>query len=171
MKRILWVGLLGLLLTGCSAQPTFETVDDMQVVAEAPQVQQVLLELPKEAQLQTAGIDSMDKLYLCDGYTVSVQIMEAGDLDKTLRSTTGYGREALTVMQTMAPTGECYQCVWATAGEGQTQVGRTCILDDGNYHYALTVLTPEKDSGALATQVQNLLDSFRIVDPSISTGS
>ena len=75
------------LLAGCGAQPTLETVADEQILPAGASVQQVLLELPKGAQLQTMGPDSLDQLYLCDGFTVSVQTMEAGDLDRTLRST------------------------------------------------------------------------------------
>lgn len=171
MRRILCFGLLVLLLTGCGAQPTFETVGDLQVTEDTPPVQQVLLELPKDAQLQTAGTDSLDKLYLCDGFTVSLQTLEAGDLDRTLRSTTGYGRQELTLLQTSGAEQERYRCVWATAGEGQTQVGKTCIVDDGSYHYVLTVLVPEEDAGELAAQVKNLMDSFQVVDPALSTGS
>lgn len=169
MKRILIVALLVMLLTGCGAEPTFETVADQPDLQVSAQPKQILLELPKDAKLQTG--EQGDKLYLCDGFTVSLQTVEAGDLDKTLRTTTGYNREDLTLMQMQGTDGKHYRCVWAAAGEGQTQVGKTYIVDDGNYHYVLTVMVPEETAGQLASQLQDIADSFQIVDGEFSTGS
>ena len=171
MKRILCLVLFAVLLTGCGAEPTFETVADVPVQSVSAPVRQIFLDLPANTQMQTMGADSEDKLYLCDGFTVSVQTMDAGDLDRTLRAATGYGKEELTLMQTETADGKCYRCVWAAAGEGQTQVGKTCIVDDGSYHYVLTVMVPEQDAGRLAEQVQSVLDSFQVVDAELSTGS
>ena len=169
MKRMLFIVLLAMMLTGCGAAPTFETVADQPDVEIAVQPQKILLELPKDAVVQTA--EQGDALYLCDGFTVSVQTMEAGDLDSTLRSTTGYGKEELTLIQMEGADGTHYRCVWATTGEGQTQVGKICIVDDGNFHYVLTVMIPEESAGQLAAQVQSVMESFQIVDADFSTGS
>lgn len=171
MKKILCLVLLALLLAGCGAEPTFETIGDLQVQTASAPAQQIFLDLPKNAKLETMGAQGQDKLYLCDGFTVSVQTLEAGDLDRTLRSATGYGKEELTLMQTGAADSKIYRCVWAAAGEGQTQVGKTCIVDDGSYHYVLTVMVPEEDAGRLNEQVQSVLDSFQVVDADLSTGS
>lgn len=173
MKRWLCLVLTVLLLAGCSAQPTFETVADVQEQPVSAAVQQVLLELPSDAQLQTMQPDSTDKLYLCNGYTVCLQTLPAGDLDSTLRTTTGYGRDDLAIMQTETNEGKRYRCVWATAGEGQTQVGKTCIVDDGNYHYVLTVMVPEESAGQLVKQTKAVMDSFQVIpaDLNLSTGS
>ena len=171
MKKILCLVLLIPLLVGCGATPAMETIADTPDQAVSAPVQQILLDLPGSATLETADSQSQDKLYLCDGYTVAVQTMEAGDLDRTLRNATGYGREDLTLMQTADPAGQCYRCVWASAGEGQTQVGKTCIIDDGSYHYVLTVMMPEKSAGELSVQVQQLMDSFQVVDPEFNIGS
>ena len=171
MKKILCFAVLAVLLTGCASEPALETVADEPLQAVTAPVQQILLDLPESAKLEAMGAESQDKLYLCDGFTVSVQTMDAGDLDRTLRTATGYGAEDLTLMRTATATGKCYRCVWAAAGEGQTQVGKTCIVDDGNYHYVLTVMVPEADAGKLSQQVQSVLDSFQVVDAELSTGS
>ena len=173
MKRILCVGILMALLTGCASQQTFETITDVQDQPVEAQMQQVLLELPPGAQLQTMEPDSTDKLYLCNGFTVCLQTIQSGDLDKTLRAVTGYGEEELTLMQTTTAEGTRYRCVWAAAGEGQTQVGKTCIVDDGRYHYALTVMVPEETAGELSQTVATVMDSFQVVDAelNLNTGS
>lgn len=171
MKKILCLALLVTLLTGCGASPALETIADEPVQSVSATAQQILLDLPSNAKLEAMGSETQDKLYLCDGFTVSVQTVEAGDLDRTLRTATGYGAEELTLMQTATAAGKCYRCVWAAAGEGQTQVGKTCVVDDGSYHYVLTVMVPEADAGKLAEQVQSVLDSFQVVDAQLSTGS
>ena len=171
MKKILCLAMLVTLLAGCASAPTMETIADEPLQTVSAPAQQILLDLPENAKLEAMGSDSEDKLYLCDGFTVSVQTMETGDLDRTLRSATGYGKEDLMLMQTATAQGKCYQCVWAAAGEEQTQVGKTCIIDDGSYHYVLTVMVPEADAGKLSEQVQLVLDSFQVVDADFSTGS
>ena len=164
---------LALLLSGCGSQPVLETIADEQVQSVSAQVQQILIELPPDAGMQTMQSDDGAKLYLCDGFTVTVQTFEAGDLDGTLRSATGYGRQALELIETADETGKRYQCVFTTTGEGQTQVGRACVVDDGSFHYVLTVLAPEENAGSLSEQIQTVMDSFRVVsaDFPINTGS
>ena len=54
----------------------------------------------------------------------------------------GRGKEELTVMETQQGDYKRYEFVWAAAGETGEQLGRAVILDDGNYHYCLSVLRP-----------------------------
>lgn len=173
MKKCMLVAAVMLLLSGCGAEETFETIGDVQAQPVSATVQQVLLELPEDAQLQTAQETGTDKLYLGEDYTVSLQTLEAGDLDATLRATTGYGADQLTLMQTDASDGKRYHCAWTTAGEGQTQVCRTCIIDDGSYHYVLTVMLSEETAGQLREQTEDIFQSFRVVagEVDLNTGS
>ena len=52
--------------------------------------------------------------------------------------------EELTVMETERDGVRRYEFVWAAAGEQGDRLGRSVILDDGNYHYTLTIL---RDAG------------------------
>lgn len=173
MKKCWMILGLALLLSGCGSQPTFETVADVydQPVSAVPQ--QILLDLPTSAQVPTLQSEDAGTIYFCDDLNVSVQTLEGGDLDRTLQTATGYSKDSLCVMQSYAPEGKCYECAFITAGEGQLQVGRTRIIDDGSYHYVVTILVPEEKAGQLQEQVQPVLDSFRVVDAdfSINTGS
>jgi len=47
------------------------------------------------------------------------------------------------VIKTAQDTYERYDFVWTAAGEDGLQTGRACILDDGNYHYALSAMAEE----------------------------
>ena len=155
MKRGVLVGLLLLLLAGCGQQETMETVADVLDVPAMAQPRQVNLELPGEAG-QEALETSAGRLYLTDDYEISVETLEAGNLDATLQSLCGRTREELTVMETASDGVKRYEFVWAAAGEDGDRLGRGIILDDGFYHYCLTVqrpADPEKTSQIVWSQV------------------
>ena len=164
MKKVCVAVFLCLILAGCGAKETFETIPDIYAteVSAAP-VQRVMLSLPEEAAVPIMANGDSGSIYMCNGYTVAVQTMQAGDLDRTFRQTTGFASDALTVMQTETQGFTRYDCVWTAAGEGEDQICRAAILNDGNYHYAVTVMASASQAGALNEQWQNVLDSVTLV--------
>lgn len=163
MKKC-WIMLaLALLLPGCGTQETMETVSDVYDAPVMAQVQQVELTLPEGAAVPSMENPEAGRIYLCDGYTLTVQTGEAGDLDKTLRQVTGYKKEQLTLMETQRGGVTRYECAWSAAGEGGDQVCRAVILDDGSYHYAVTAMTDSAKAGELTAVWQGILDSVRLV--------
>ena len=172
MKKC-WIIIAALLHSGCGAQETWETVADVYVQPVSADMQQLLVDVPQDAHAEAMQNDTGGKLYLCDGFTVSVQTLESGDLEKTLRTVTGYSREALTLIQTQQEDMKRYECVWTAAGEGETQVGRTCVLDDGNYHYVLSAMAAESAAPALQEAWEDMFASCCLLDPDVNlnTGS
>ena len=162
MKKLLIAAMLSLLLTGCGAPEAFETMSDEYRVPDTPTQRPILVQLPENAAVTTVQNDSEGCLYLCEDFSVAVQTLESGDMDETLRSITGYPREKLTVRQTQVGDATQYECVFASAGEGGDQVGRTLILDDGSYHYTLTLLADADEAGKLTETWQKILDSVRL---------
>ena len=157
MKRICACLLILLLLTGCKSNTVFETVsDDVQYVLAQPG--QIKLQLPPEAAVTTVSDGMGNRIYLCDGYSVAVQTFSAGDLEETLRSVTGFSRDALTLLQTKQGTLDRYECAWSCVGE-QEQVGRAVILSDGLYHYAVSILA---DTGTDQAGWQKVLQSIEV---------
>ena len=128
------------------------------------QMQQLEVALPKEATAPTLQSEDAGALYLCDGYSLSIQTMAAGDLDATLCSLSGFSKDQLTVMATEKHGVRRYDCVWSAAGEGGDQVARSVILDDGNYHYAVTVMADFASAGDLADTWKGILDSVKFSD-------
>ena len=144
MKKIMFAVLAALFLAGCAQVETAETVADVleEPVLAAPR--EIRLSLPGEA--VTCAIESdAGRLYLGDGYEVMVQTLSGGDLDATVRTLTGFSREDITVIQTDAQEPQRWEFAWAAAGEQGQRVGRGLILDDGTYHYCLTVLQDAED--------------------------
>lgn len=162
-----------LLLTGCGAQQTLETVSDVYAQPVSVEAQQMVLSLPADAQVPTMENGEAGTLYLCDGYTITVQTAQSGDLNKTLQEVTGFSRDELKLVESVKGDAKRYDCVWTAAGEEQTQVGRACVLDDGNYHYVVAVMAGESEAGELREVWQELFDSFRLVpaDSEINIGS
>lgn len=163
MKRMLITAISLFVLAGCGAQETFETVDDVLVQPVIAPVQQVQVSLPDEAAVPTMDNGLGSKIYLCDGYTVSVQTFSGGNLDETLLQTTGFPREALTLMETGQGGVTRYDCAWSTMGEGGNQVCRCVVLDDGRTHYVVCVMAPESEAGAFRETWQNILSSVTLV--------
>ena len=159
MRKICLLVMLCLVLCGCGARETFETVDDDLIQPVLGQQKDILLTVPEDA-VEVRGSDGV--LYLCDGYEVTAQVLSAGDLDGTLRALTGFGADALTVMETAASEMARYECAWSAAGETGDTVGRAVILDDGAYHYCVTVLADADDASGLLEVWNALFDSLTL---------
>ena len=63
-------------------------------------------------------------------------------------------------METKVQGYTCYECVWTSAGEGGFQTARAKILDDGVWHYCLTVFAPAENVSSLQADWQSIFDSF-----------
>ena len=147
MKKWLLLLLMTGLLSGCGAEDTFETVADELVQPVMLQPRFVCVDLPGETALPVVENDN-GRIYICNDYEIVLQTMASGDLEETMEIMSGLGAEDMTVMETTSDGIRRYEFVWAAAGEGGDQTGRGVILDDGNYHYCLSVLRfadlPEK---------------------------
>ena len=161
MRKILVFLLVSLIFAGCGAQETMETVADEWVQSAAAPVSEIHLTFPEEAAAPVSESET-GALYQCDGYDILVQTLEAGDLDATLRSVTGYSREDLTVIETRFSDVKRYDLVWSCLGELGDQVGRACVLDDGNYHYILSVLADAERAGEFEVVWEALFGSYSL---------
>ena len=157
MKKVCFLLIFVLLLSGCQAVDTFETVRDVYQVQSAPG--NISLAVPATA--QTVANDN-GILYLCDGYEITVETMSSGNLTQTVQMLTGFAPDALTVMQTAVSGVNRYECVWSAAGESGDMVGRAVILDDGQYHYCVTVMSQAETAGELSSVWQELLSSVEL---------
>lgn len=141
MKRWMFLLLFGMLLCGCAAEPAWETVSDDLAAPVMATARQVQVELPEEAGAAAFESDN-GKLFFSDDYEIAIETLNAGDLDATLRHISGKGRENLHPVQTKQ--GDClrYDFVWTGEGDEGTFTGRGTVLDDGVYHYCLSVVRP-----------------------------
>ena len=162
MKKWGMIICVSVLLTGCGAAETFETVGDELLQPVMAEVGQINLSLPPEASTQTMLGSDTDKLYFCDGYTAAVQIMDRGDLDRTCRQLCGFGADSLNILQTATDGRKRYEWVWTAAGEGGDVLGRVAVIDDGKYHYCVSLQTDASLAGSLESQWTRILSSFSV---------
>jgi hypothetical protein len=138
--KFIWIwALLALTLTACAAEETFETVADEQVLSAMAQPREIMIELPEDAAAPVLENEEQ-QVYLGEGYELILQTCPGGDLSGTIRSVSGYDKEKLTLIQTQWQNVTRYDFVWVSAGEEGDRLGRGTILDDGAYHYCLTLL-------------------------------
>ena len=142
MKKWLVIAVLALGLSGCGSEEVMETVADEWMVPVMAQPMQIQVELPGEAAMPVSETES-GRLYLCRDYEIALQTLSSGDLDATLRSVTGYGKEDLTILETLRSRMPCYEFTWTCAGETGDRIGQGILMDDGNYHYVMTALWDE----------------------------
>lgn len=157
MKVLLMV--MALLLCGCGARETMETISDEPVQAVMAQPREVSVRLPDNAVAPVLEGEA-EQVYLSEDYEIVIETLAAGDLDATMRSISGYGRDQLTVMETQWDHVTRYDFVWAAAGERGDRLGRAVVLDDGQYHYCMSVL---RDAQAVSQVVwRDVFASFEL---------
>ena len=161
MKKCAVFLLISMMLSGCGAEETFETVADEFIQSAAAPLREVVLELPEEAVLPASESDA-GTLYLCDGYEISVQTLPAGDLEASVYQITGFSKDRVEVISTQPGTYRRYDLVWSTLGEQGDQVGRAAILDDGSYHYVLSVLAEADRAGEFEQVFRALFESYAL---------
>ncbi|MBO4937839.1 MAG: hypothetical protein J6C98_02395 [Oscillospiraceae bacterium] len=161
MRKIWAIMAIAVLLCGCGAEQTLETIADEALLAVAAQPREIHVDLPEEAVLPAMESDS-GVLYMCRDYDVSVQTLDGGDLHKTIRTVSGYSAEDLTVLQTNEGDFTRSEFVWTTAAETGDQIGRAAVVDDGHYHYVLTAMIDAEDAGQYQEIWNGMFESFRV---------
>ena len=146
MRKLFFIGLaLALVLCGCGARENLETIaDDIPVESVLGEMREISVRLPDGAVSPVLKSEA-EQLYLSEDYEILVQTCPAGNLNDTIRKLTGFDKEQLTVMETEQDGAKRYDFVWAAAGEDGERLGRAAILDDGSYHYCLSVLRDAQD--------------------------
>lgn len=162
MKKYCVLLLMGLLLCGCKQQETMETISDEMLLPVMAQPKNIAVALPGEAALPVVENDA-GRIYLCDEYEIVLQTLDGGDLDRTMQTVSGLERDQLTIMETFADDVNRYEFVWTSAGERGEQLGRGVILDDGSYHYCLSVLRNAEKADKSQINWNQVFGTFKLV--------
>ena len=161
MKRMLIFALVMMLLSGCAAEETLETIADDLVQPVMAQPREIAVSLPGEASIPTMEGDT-GRMYLADDYEIYIQTLESGDLDATIQTVSGYSKDSLTVINTKSDGIERYEFVWVSAGENGERLGRGVVLDDGSHHYVMTVLRDADTTETSQIVWNDVFSSFRL---------
>lgn len=162
MKQLWMAAVLCLVLAGCGAEPTVETISDEILVSAMAQPRQIQVDLPDNAVAPVLESDG-EQLYFSEEYQIAVETLSGGDLSATVKALSGCDKEKLTLIKTRQGEIDRYDFVWAAAGEEGDLLGRAAILDDGSYHYCLSVLRPATGEDSQIIW-QNVFDSFTLAE-------
>ena len=164
MKKgwILAVLAAGLMLWGCQAEPTLETIADEWAQSVMAQPRQISVNLPDGALAPVLESDS-EQVYLSDDYEIIIETLSAGDLNATVEHLSGYSRDNVTLVRTQQGDADRYEFVWASAGENGDRLGRAVILDDGDFHYCMSVLRDADTTKTSQIVWSDVFDSFSLI--------
>lgn len=160
MKKAWLILVMCLFLWGC-APAELETMTDTDDAAVMAEPVEMTIALPEGASLLTME-NAESKYYFCQGYDVAVEVMPSGNLDGTIKNITGYGKEALDMVETKRNGIACYETVWTTAGEAGDCVARLLILDDNSYHYCVSAFSPAQSVASHADAWNALFSSVSL---------
>lgn len=159
MKKCFILLMLTLLLAGCRSEETFETVSDDLVQPVMAQPGFICVDLPGETAMPVIE-NNNGRVYVCNDYEIVLQTVAAGDLEQTMQLVSGHTREEMTVVETQTDGLDRYEFVWAAAGETGDCTGRGVILDDGQYHYCMSVLKNAQTSEKSQINWDQVFSSF-----------
>ena len=159
MKRWGCICLFVILLSGCKAEETLETVSDEWIVPVMAQPREISVRMPEDLVLPVLEQEGR-QLYMGPNYEIMLETMAAGDLQATIRNLSGYEQEQLTILETDQGEWNRYEFVWTAAGEQGHRLGRAVILDDGDYHYCMTALRDAEESLIVW---QDVFQSFSLI--------
>ena len=158
---IMMVCLLTVLLCGCSSTDSLEMINDHFETVPVAAPAMIHLDFPEEDNVTVAQGDGWCT-YTADAYEIVVQTCASGDLNRTLQQITGYNKERLTVMEIPATNTNKYVCAWSTVSEEGEMVGRCTIIDDGVYHYCLSVLIDADVAGDIREDIDTIFATYSL---------
>ena len=136
-----------------------ETVSDEWMVSAMAQPREISVRLPEDTVvpvLERAG----RRLYMGQDYEIMLETLASGNLNATMETLCGYHKDQLTVLQIRQDDLDRYEFVWTTTGERGDLLGRAVILDDGQYHYCMSVLRDAEES---AVVWRDVFGSFSLI--------
>ena len=155
--------LAALLLSGCGAEPVYETIgnvweNDEPVFAPAG----MEFAVPEDAHMEVVEGSSGEKIYRIGDWELWTGTYSAGDLSATMEEITGLESGNLTVISRRVGAYDCHETAWTTTGEDGTWVARTAVIEEGGYHYALSMMVPQEDADQLGSFFSQVLASVNL---------
>ncbi len=148
-------------LTGCSAQPVWETVED-GIPAEVPilQTYDISVDLP----LTYLDGNEKDCLYTSGSVEVHTTSFYASDLDAAVRQLSGFSAEDLNIVKTLRETLPEYQFAWYSETEEGGRLFRADLVMDDTACYAVVCSAPETAEG-FHEQARQVFSAFTLSEP------
>jgi len=143
MKK-LWCLLLAglLLLSGCAAEPAWETVNDENTAAASAEERapcSIRFGVPEDAAEQMISPDGTRNVYTQAGgdYEIVSEVIPAESLDEAVRHVSGFGADEVQLLETTRFGLPEYRFAWSDESDEGRYVSRASLIRDGSYFYSL----------------------------------
>ena len=153
MKKVCFVLVLLLLLTGCQAkkETTTEYVED-GIEADQALPYLIVFGIPEEATQTTFGEETRADVYeAANGdYTIVTEVLKATSVDEAIEAISGIPAERLNIVQLQRFPMPEYHFAWSSTGEEGDSVSRAALIAAEDFYYVMTM-----------TQKTGLGDTYR----------
>ena len=160
MKK--WMIVFALMLAGCSARPVYETIGNACQGFADTEPMNIQMWLPQEAILE-ASESNGESRYICGNWEIWTVICPGGDLNQTLETMSGMDPQYMTVMSRKMGEYTCHETVWSTTGESGTMICHGAVLEDGNHHYCIGLVSSEAESAEAKAVFDQILESVSLI--------
>lgn len=165
MKNFMIFLLAILSMTGCAAEPTFETIGN---VWDNPQIQDspasIEFTIADDAQMEMMESTQTSKCYQIGQWMLWTEILSGGDVAATMETLTGISADALNIMEHPLGQYQCHETAWAYSAEEGEYVIRTAVIPQGEYHYCISLKVPMEDAQQVGSFFSGILRSVYLND-------
>ena len=147
-----------LLLTGCSAQPVWETVED---VIPTDNQDAFGYEISVDLPLTYLGGSGENCLYKSGSVEIQTVSFHAFSLDAAVRELSGFSTKNLNIVKTIHESLPEYQFAWYSETEEGGRLYRADLVMDGTACYAVVCSAPESESG-IHEQARQVFSAFSL---------
>lgn len=165
LKNIMIFLLAVLSITGCAAEPTFETIGN---VWDNPQIREspasIEFALPDDAQMEVMETADTGKCYQIGQWMLWTEILNGGDVAATMETLTGASADSLNIIEHPLGQYQCHETAWATSEEEGEYVIRTAVISKGEYHYCLSLKVPKEDARQVGSFFSGILRNVYLND-------
>jgi hypothetical protein len=167
LKKWAWLPLCALLLAGCAAEPTWETVNDTiedaaTVAALGEEPYQIIFSVPMDAVLETFSQSDTRTVYTqADGeYEIEAMVLPTASIDEVVAELTGFAPDAVQTIKTERFSMPEYRFVWYSSSDEGGYLCRASVLTDAEYSYALVFSAREETGTTYRDCMNEVMDSF-----------
>ena len=165
LKKIMFFVLIMLTLTGCGAEPTFETIGNVWDNPQAAQTPaSIEFALPEDAQMEVMESTDDCKSYQIGDWMLWTEIVTGGDVMQTMENLTGMDADCLNVISHPLGNYQCHETAWSAFDEEGESVIRTAVIPYGEYHYCLSLKAPKEDARKVGSFFSGILKNVYLND-------
>lgn len=163
MKIGLLLLITALVLSGCTAEPTFETIGNVWENSHAEELPaSIEFGLPDDIVMEVMESDDNCRSYQIGDWMLWTEICNGGDIAATMKMLTGM--EDAEMISHPSGMYSCHETAWAVTEEEGEYVMRAAVIPKGAYHYCLSMKAPVEDARQMGEVFSQILENVYLND-------